>query len=78
MLPPLLLLHYDRPLYVQVVVLVLEDLEQRRVLSPVDPDPLELVPEVLLDGQLLEGRTLHDDVVLTFEHKAVHDEVLTF
>ncbi len=77
MLPPLLLLHNDRPLYVQVVVLVLEDLKQRWVLTPVDPDSLELVSEVLFDGELLEGRALHDDVVLTLEHETVYHEVLT-
>jgi hypothetical protein len=55
MLPSLLLLHNDGPLYIQVVVLVLQDLKEGGVLAAIDPDLLELVPEVLLDGQLFES-----------------------
>ena len=55
MLPSLLLLHNDGPFNVQVVVLVLQDLKEGGVLPTIDPDLLELVPEVLFDRQLFEG-----------------------
>ena len=55
MLPSLLLLHNDGPLNIQVVVLVLQNLKEGGILAAIDPDLLELVPEVLLDGQLFEG-----------------------
>lgn len=76
MLPSLLLLHNDGPLNVQVVVLVFQDLKKGGVLAAIDTDLLELVPEVLFDRQLFEGRPLQDDVVLSLEDEAVDHKVL--
>jgi hypothetical protein len=38
---------------------------------------LELVAEILLDGELLKGLSLHNDVVFTLEYKAIDNKVFS-
>lgn len=73
---PLLLLHDDGSLEVQVIGL-LKDIEQGWVRASVNADFLELVSEMVLDRLLLKAAALQNDVVLAFEDEAVDDEVLS-
>ena len=78
MFPPLFLLHYDRSLNVQIVILILENFVQGRVLTSVYPYFLEFVPEVLFDRKFLKSGSLEDNIVFAFQHKAIDNEVFPF
>ena len=75
MLLTLLLLNHDCPLEVKIIFL-LKHIEEWRVRASINANLLELVPEVVLDRLLLEAVSFHDDIVLTFEDKAIDNEVL--
>ena len=57
MLLPLLLLYDDCPLEVKVVGFF-KDIKEGRVSPSINANLLELVPEVILDGLLLEAAAL--------------------
>ena len=76
MLLSLLLLDNNRALHIQVI-LFLQDVIKWWVSATIDANLLELVAEVILDGLLFEAVALENDVILSFQDKAVDDKVLS-
>lgn len=72
----LLLLDNNCALNVQVI-LFLQDVIKWWVSATIDANLLELVAEVILDGLLFEAIALENDVILSFQDKAVDDKVLS-